>query len=152
VDRTPIHEFRSLHSTELSMKHHESMSRHRVILAFLLAPAAAPALIGLASIHSSMAGIWVIALGVAAFTYATTLIAGIPAYFVLRAKNWLKWWHFALGGAVLGLLPALFIGFPLSLQGILLLGPDHLLIGAVSGFAFWALAFAGSGSRLRGAA
>jgi hypothetical protein len=128
------------------------MSRHRIILAFLLAPAVAPALIGLASIHPSMAGIWVIALGVAAFTYATTLVAGIPAYFLLRARNWLKWWHLTLGGTVLGLLPTLVMGFPLSLNGALLLGPDHLLIGAASGFAFWALAFAGSTSRLRGAA
>jgi hypothetical protein len=128
------------------------MSCHRIILAFLLAPAVAPALIALASIHPSMAGIWVIALGVAAFTYATTLVAGIPAYFLLRAKNWLKWWHLTLGGTVLGLIPALVIGFPLSLNGALLLGPDHLLIGATSGFAFWALAFAGSRSRLQGAA
>jgi hypothetical protein len=127
------------------------MSSRRVILAFLLAPAVAPALIGLASIHPSMAGMWVMALGVAAFTYVTTLIAGVPAYFVLRAKNWLKWWHFTLGGAVLGLLPTSLIGLPQSLQGTLLLGPDYLLIGAASGFAFWALAFAGSDSRLRGA-
>jgi hypothetical protein len=102
-----------------------------------------PALIGLASIRQSLAGIWILALGVAAFTYATTLFAGIPAYRLLRSRNWLKWWHLTLGGAALGLLPTLVMGFPLSLQGVLLLGPDHVLIGAASGLVFWLLAFAG---------
>ena len=99
-----------------------------------------------------MKGIWVMALGVAAFTYATALFAGIPAYFLFRARNWLKWWHYTLGGALLGLLPTLVMGFPLSLQGALLLGPDHALIGAASGLTFWALAFAGSRTTVRSAA
>jgi hypothetical protein len=91
-----------------------------------------------------MAGIWVAALIVAAFTYGTTIVAGIPAYLVFRARGWLKWWQLTFGGALLGLLPTLVLGLPLSLSGILIVGPDHMLIGAASGLAFWALGFAGN--------
>jgi hypothetical protein len=128
------------------------MSPGRVVSAFLLAPAVAPLLIALTSFHPSMAGVWIVALGVAAFTYGTALLAGVPAYFLFRLKKWLKWWQFVLGGALLGLLPALVLGFPLSLQGILFLGSNHAVIGAVSGLAFWAVAFAGSRPALSSAA
>ena len=131
---------------------HSRMSQSRVVFAFLLAPAVAPLVIAVASLHPSMAGAWIVALGVAAFTYGTALLAGVPVYFLFRSKKWLNWWQFTLGGTLLGLLPALIVGFPFSLQGILILGPDHVVIGAISGFAFWAVAFAGSRTTTRSAA
>jgi hypothetical protein len=124
----------------------------RVAVAFLLAPGVAPLGIALASLLPSLAGIWVLAVGVAAFTYGTTAIAGIPAYSLLRYFNWVSWWHFTLGGAVLGILPTLVFGFPSSLQGMLVLGPDYLAIGAITGLVFWAIAFSRAALPLRDAA
>ena len=124
----------------------------RVAAAFLLAPAVAPLGVALLSLVPSLAGIWVLAVGVAAFTYGTTVIAGIPAYSLLRYFNCVSWWHFTLGGAVLGILPALVFGFPTSLQGMLVLGPDYLAIGAVTGLVFWIIAFGKAALPLRDAA
>jgi hypothetical protein len=119
-------------------------------------------LIGLAAIHANMPGFVVVALGVAAFTYATAVFAGIPTYLLLRSRNWLRWWHFTLGGAALGLLTMLVMGlvsfsyqllldFPLSLVFLEPLVLSGILIGAPSGFVFWVLAYAGRPMGLRGA-
>jgi hypothetical protein len=108
--------------------------------------------IALASLIPSLGGIWVLAVGVAAFTYGTTAIAGIPAYSLLRYLNWVSWWQFTLGGALLGVLPTLVFGFPASLQGMLVLGPDYLAIGAITGLVFWAIAFSKATPPLRDAA
>ena len=124
----------------------------RVAAAFVLAPGVAPLGIALASLIPSLGGIWVLAVGVAAFTYGTTAIAGIPAYSLLRYFNWVSWWHFTVGGAVLGILPTLAFGFPASVQGMLVLGPDYLVIGAITGLVFWAIAFGKAASQLRDAA
>ena len=98
-------------------------------------------LVAVASLHPTTGGVWVVGLVVAAFTYATTFTVGVPAYFLFRHKNWFKWWQFGLGGALLGVLPTLVIWFPALLQGLLFLGPEHPVIGAISGVAFWAVAY-----------
>ena len=128
------------------------MNRARVVLAYLVAPAFAPLLIASNALNPTMAGVWVVALAVAAFTYGTTLIVAAPAYFLFQSKKWFKWWHFVIAGAVLGLLQVLVGWSPLSFQGLALLGPGHAAIGAVTGFAFWFIAFAGNHGKVNSAA
>ena len=74
---------------------------------------------------------------VALFTFPITFLVGLPLLHLYRAKQWLAWYHFALGGSLLGLLPlgviALFGQLPLHLPFML------QFIGAASAVVLWAV-------------
>lgn len=116
----------------------------RLPLAFLVAPGVVPAALACASAFPTYAGAWVIALPVAAFTYATAVLLGIPAYVIFSRQGWCNAWQFVLGGAALGVAPMLllspFAGFA---RQALAAGPIYIGIGAISGLFFWVVAFAG---------
>ena len=105
----------------------------RVFLAFLLAPAVVPSIVALLALLPSLNGMWAIAIFMAAVSYAVTLVAGVPLFFLLRSRKLLTWWALTIGGALLSVLPSLFLAFAIQY---------HALIGAVTGFAFWCIAFA----------
>ena len=115
----------------------------RTVLAFVLAPAVVPALVALLALLHSMSGMWQVAVFMAAVSYAVTAIAGVPVYLLLRTCNLLTWWALTLGGSILGLLPSQYLAFA---------NQYHALIGAVTGFAFWCIAFAGVTPRPQSAA
>lgn len=64
---------------------------------------------------------------------------GVPAFALFRRRDWLAWWHFAAGGALLGLACTL----PFGVGGRALvagLAPAFAVLGAGSGLLFWVLA------------
>jgi hypothetical protein len=105
----------------------------RIFLAFLLAPAVVPTIVALLALFPSLNGMWAIAIFMAAASYAVTLVAGVPLFLLLRSWQLLTWWAMTICGALLSILPSLFLAFAIQY---------HPLIGAVTGFAFWCIAFA----------
>jgi hypothetical protein len=73
----------------------------------------------------------------ALFTFPIALLLGIPLLLWYRANRWHAWYHFAIGGALLGLLPlgvmTLFGRIPLQLPLLL------QLVGAGSALVLWAV-------------
>jgi hypothetical protein len=107
----------------------------RLIVAVILAPAVVPALVAVPSLLPAFSGLWVIAVLVASVTYSVAWVAGLPVLLLLRAFGVLTWWSLTLCGAILGLLPSLVLAFA---------NQYHALMGAVTGLAFWCIAFAGA--------
>jgi hypothetical protein len=132
----------SLHDSPLP-PHATGQKKPRTALAFLLAPAVVPALIALLALLPNLAGLGLIAAVMAAVTYGVTFVFGVPLYLLLRAWNLLTWWSLTLCGAILGLLPGLVFAFA---------SQYHSLIGAITGLAFWCIAFAKTSPRARSAA
>ena len=118
----------------------------RILLAFALAPLTVPLLFGLQDavvffLTGAMEHHWRRPLGIALFAgYPVELVLGLPTFLLLRRFAWLRWWQFALCGALIGVLP----GIPWLLEGwggILALGTTA---GAVTALAFWAVAVPGN--------
>jgi hypothetical protein len=78
------------------------------------------------------------ALTVAGVTIAATLVLGVPAFVLLCRRGWMRWWHFACGGAGIGALCVL----PFGIGGSALVGalaPSFVVLGAAHGALFWVL-------------
>ena len=114
----------------------------RVLLAFVLAPLTVPLLFGLQDVvvfffTGAMEHHWRRPLGIALFAgYPVELVLGLPTLMLFRRFGWIRWWQFALAGAVIGALP----GIPWLLEGqggILALGA---IAGTVTALVFWAVA------------
>lgn len=72
------------------------MKNLRIYLAFLVAPMA-PALVWLTVLYGHSAlDKFLVFFTMGAYLY--TLIVGVPLYFILQSKGWLKLWHVALAG------------------------------------------------------
>ena len=108
----------------------------RVVTAFLLAPLVAAMLF-------SCIGLWDVDYPgglpevFVTYPYAASgmLLLVVPAYFLLRHFNLVRWWSAVAAGVAFGLLFGAMKG-PHSVQ--LLRGPFPMaLIGAVAGLAFW---------------
>lgn len=126
----------------------------RVVLAFLIAPATALLLAGLADgigliFGESLAFLRPATALTLIYAYPTAVILGIPAFYLFRRCAWIEWWHFALGGVVIGNIPPLmvllvFIRVPLSdfFRDVNLLTLCGLgaILGAVSTLVFWVIA------------
>jgi hypothetical protein len=118
----------------------------RVILAFALAPAVAPAAVAA----------WALATGVrapeslvlasiyGAFTYGTAVALGLPFFRLAERKGWTRWWQYAVAGAVIGLAPLLIISLaaaappPGGRVGLVFVG-----VGVLSATVFWLIALKG---------
>lgn len=112
--------------------------RERTIAAFLLAPLA-PCIVA-AALHRHFSWIFV----VAPFAYLFSM-TGIPAYLYFRLRGWREPWRIIVVSSALGVLASFLSGFSsLDATGIVN-GSDALAFGgygAVTGAAFWFLAFA----------
>jgi hypothetical protein len=106
----------------------------RVAAAFLVAPLA-PALV--AGIGSPVSPI--LALVFAPFCYLFALL-GVPAYFALRRMGWLSLWQVIIAAAVLGFLAGLLL--ELGGGGVISRALGFGAYGAITGLAFWIIAFA----------
>lgn len=86
-------------------------------------------------------------------TYSTALLLGVPAGFLLRRLNLMKLWHFATGGLILGLFPALFqwvLNYPPdSLQLTMLMAMFGALLGPLEASIFWVIAICRTGPTVR---
>lgn len=113
----------------------------RIAAAFLGAPLAPALVAGIASpIDEPM-----LVLVFAPFAYLFALL-GVPAYFALRRTGWLSLWQVIIAAAVLGFIAELL--FELVGGGITSSGIYRALgfgaYGAITGLAFWLIAFAGA--------
>lgn len=75
----------------------------RVVAAFVIVPLLYPLSILLVSGEEGWAG----AIWAASFTIPITVVIGIPLFFIFRKKAWWRWWQFALGGVLAGLVASL---------------------------------------------
>ena len=104
----------------------------RIIAGFLVVALAYP---GYAWIRGDLvSAFWVVWV-----TIPATLI-GIALFALFRTRHWFEWWHFALGGALLGGLAAM----PFFLGGAVFLLPAFAAIGAAHGLLFWLVAIVGN--------
>ncbi|HKH91197.1 MAG TPA: hypothetical protein VKA54_05290 [Gemmatimonadaceae bacterium] len=126
----------------------------RLLLAFLVAPLAAPAAFVLTAVGVEMIGssatpsvqsAFSLALGVFAVggpvAYAATLAVGAPIYFVLRALGLVRRWTVWLGAAIIGAAVAMALSPRLAgdLFSVKLPWWAGALLGVVSAEAFWRL-------------
>ena len=118
----------------------------RVVLAF----AAAPGVVPFAAWASSQYGGGVV---LAMYTYGSAFLFGVPLFLLFRRNRWLRWWQ-CIGAGVLASLPFLavlggFLLFPSALQSQeaalsnIQVSAVIVGVGAISGFTFWLVAFAG---------
>lgn len=135
--------------------------RRRVVIGFLVAPLAAPILFVLIfvvagvshglgtgnarSVQGVLSGSWVWLVAAVPVSYAVTLIAGLPAYFLMRTfegATWKSWLAVAAAiGAVAGsLVGAVFILSDRSYGTAAALVALGALFGGVNGWLFWYLA------------
>jgi hypothetical protein len=79
------------------------------------------------------------ALTLAGVTLLATVALGIPAFLFLCRRRWLEVWHFACGGALIGVLCVV----PFGAVGTALVAallPTFAILGVVHGALFWLLA------------
>lgn len=107
----------------------------RVWFAFLFCALAYPLIVLSAGKVGATAGSVI----VGAFTAIACLI-GIPMLSWYRRRGWFSWWHFALGGFLIGLIVSLpFLGSG-SFTYYLSIAPIFGALGAGHAFLFWGLA------------
>jgi hypothetical protein len=130
------------------------MLRLRIILGFLVAPVIPSLLLGTyfaatrPAIAPPLTLSGLIDPGLTEVAYCVALLAGGPAFLILRRRPKVFWWQFIIGGAVLGAIPALLMALfrnPWSMMGLMFGVP----YGALAGVAFWLICFSG---RRRGSA
>lgn len=83
------------------------------------------------------------ALTVGGIPFVAIVAVGVPAFALFRRRGWLAWWHFAAGGALLGLVCTL----PFAVAGRALvagLAPAFAVLGAANGLLFWVLGIWGN--------
>lgn len=144
------------------------LERRRVLIGFLVAPLAAPFLFVLLAliagviqgfgagdartIRGALLGSWVWLVAAIPVSYAVTLIAGLPAYLLLKTFQsatltaWLAV-AAAIGAVADGLVGAVFIASDGSYRTAAALIALGALFGAVNGRLFWHLAVRNAQSR-----
>lgn len=112
----------------------------RIVLAFLVAPLAVPALFGAWILAQGAPGDSLLFAAVTGlYTYGAALIAGLPAVFLYRHMGWTRAWQFAAGGFVLGAAIFAAARWP-STREIVFYGA----LGALTAFAFWGVGVRGN--------
>jgi hypothetical protein len=124
----------------------DRMRSFRILLAFCFSPLVPALMVGLyfvltaPAIGPPMRLSRLVDPSLIKIAYAVALIGGMPAFLVMRRTRRERWWHYAIGGALLGCLP----GVALAIQD-LSSGFDIIAVaigapyGALSGFLFWLL-------------
>lgn len=75
------------------------------------------------------------------FAYVPALLLGIPLFFLLVYRGWVRWWHYAVGGFTIGLLEAMFVHFTIIALEIWAI-PAWAFGGGVCAVILWAIAIA----------
>jgi hypothetical protein len=117
------------------------MARLRTVLGFLVGPLMTPvtfAVGGSLAFGGSHELSWAeYTLGAFLLTgpyaYIVTLFLGVPGYYFLRSKGWLKAGILSLAGALLGLLTAVIVGYSRFVPLVILC----VVSGLVSALCFW---------------
>lgn len=119
---------------------------HRIVLGSLIAPGVVPLALALPALRDSSPLKWVAYYFVelAVYAYPVAFLFGVPAFLAFHALQLTRWWHYAIGGVVLGAIPAIWLIVakpPIPWLGILAsIGSYGILIGAVSAVTFWFIA------------
>ncbi|MHB8426740.1 MAG: hypothetical protein ACYDGU_03090 [Acidiferrobacterales bacterium] len=136
------------------------MRRVRIFMGFIFAPLLPPLLVDAYSLLSNFGPRpplvsmlpTLLSGGEIRVAYTIAFFAGIPLFLWMRAKGWNQWWHYCLGGAALGSLPAawalgydVYSGDSLWVEAFLAVGSIY---GAISAFLFWVIAIAGGPTKL----
>ena len=118
----------------------------RLLLAFCVAPIVPALVVGMYFIFSAPAIRLPLDLSrlvdpnLTKMAYLVTLIAGVPAFLVMRTRHSNRWWQYVVCGALLGSLPPGLLlaikGYGTLIVGAVAFGAPY---GALSGFAFWVL-------------
>ena len=124
----------------------DRMRTLRLILAFCFAPAVPALAAGMyfaftaPAIRPPLELSRLVDPGLTKIAYAVTLIAGVPTFLVIRTRQNDRWWHYVVGGALLGCLPGLVLAIMDLRSGLdvvaVAFGAPY---GALSGLAFWVL-------------
>jgi hypothetical protein len=117
----------------------------RTLLALLAAPALAGAVVWLP--HSVVEGpesatMWLVF--ILLYSYPCALLFGGPLHYLMRRRNLSRLWHYALGGLLIGLMPALIVvvafGTVEDLTGMALVAGVGGFYGVLAAAMFWLLA------------
>jgi ABC-type tungstate transport system substrate-binding protein len=68
------------------------------------------------------------------FAWVPTLVISIPAYLLMRRKNWLGWWQFMLAWGAIQAIPAIIAAAIIPGSGVFIL--TSFVEGALDGVAF----------------
>ena len=116
----------------------------RPILGFVIAPAVVPLAMDTAEmlvLPPEDISLFFALRFYAPFAYGVALFVGVPLYLYLTWRGLRRWWHYALGGAVLGSLPSVIALPPVGgwslVQLFMMVGAPMGLIAASS---FWVIA------------
>jgi hypothetical protein len=104
------------------------LTKHRVALAFILTPAICSAAVTLVGASAEDAIFAFVVLS------AVSALIALPLFILLRAMNWLRWFHAVAVGALCGAVPCLLIGIDLKGAGA------AAAAGSAVGLLFWFLA------------
>jgi len=118
----------------------------RILLAFCVAPLVPLLVLAV----NFVATVWprgqpvritqLMAPGMVALSYGIALVGGVPTFLLMRKFGKNRWWHYAVGGALLGALLVMCAVIPefhwdFALVGLAIAAP----CGALAGSAFWLL-------------
>lgn len=125
----------------------------KILLGFLLAPLAPLLVIAplVVLVFRSLDAVGPFAFACVVYGDPATFISGTSLYLLFRDKGWLGWKHVTVGGLILGAsIPAvigLLIGVASGSPGVgvafLAVAPFGAVLGSLTAFAFWFIAFRG---------
>ena len=122
----------------------------RVVLGFILAPVFGPLVVAVYSLWSGgleskyFIGFF---LNMTMVSYAVAVVAGVPAFLMLKSWRIKNIFGYLLGGVLIALLPFVFFVGISSVPGELLV--NSITVGGVNGVAFWLLAICKSNQSLK---
>jgi hypothetical protein len=122
----------------------------RVALGFILAPIFGPLVVAAYSLwFGGLEGKYIVGffLNMAMVSYIVAVVAGVPAFLMLKSWKVKLIFGYLLGGILLSLLPFIFFFSMSSVPGELL--ASCIVVGAVNGLAFWLLAVCKSNQSLK---
>jgi hypothetical protein len=112
------------------------MRAGRIIAGFLIAPLITPlVLLGVAQLKTEeldLVGLQGIFIFVAMFAYAATILFGLPAFFLFRARRWNNMILYVLAGGLIGLLVSLILNPQLSVDVAVLESRGLCVLGGAS--------------------
>lgn len=109
----------------------------RIIAGFILAPGLFPLLsLAFGSVWSGVEFALVI-------SYLSTVLFGVPLFFLFKWRRWYKWWQVTAAGAACALpFSALLINFSNPQIHHLTNSLQLIAVGAIAGLLFWTIALA----------
>jgi hypothetical protein len=119
----------------------------RVIVGFLIAPVLVGLLLWIALAIESGTD-WATALVVTIalpYSYLSALLVGVPVFLLMRRRGLFRWWHYVLGGLLIGLVPAIVMLSLVrefrDLDDVATIAGVGCFLGAITAWVFWVLVF-----------